>query len=427
MKNFFLIIALLASATSISQTQSPVEREIIRSIDADMPNTLKLLEESVNINSGTFNIQGVRMVGEHYAKELRELGFTVEWITMPDSVKRAGHLVATRKGKKGKKLLLIGHLDTVFEPDMPANPYRKLNDSTVTGQGVVDMKGGNVMIIAALKALHKQNLLDDVTITVYYTGDEENVGQPFSVSRADLIERGKTHDIALAFEGAGGLNKVAIARRGSGNWKLEVEGTQGHSSQIFNVPSYGAIYEASRILNEFRGRLSKEKYLSFNPGLILGGSEVTYVDSNQSGQASGKTNIISPKAVMIGDLRYISEPQREKAKANMRAIVSNSLAGSRARIAFQDRYPPMPPTAGNRSLVKKISDVSLALGYGKVIEGDPASRGAGDISFIAKYLDCMDGIGASGGGTHAPGEKMNLNLYPKLVKRAAVLVFWLTR
>jgi glutamate carboxypeptidase len=275
MKKLVSAITLFAIVfTAHTQTLSKTEQRILQDIEAGMPATLRLLKESVDINSGTYNLEGVKKVGGLYGKELATLGFTVEWIAMPDSLKRAGHLVAYRKGKKGKKLFLIGHLDTVFEPGMPANPFTLLNDSIATGQGVNDMKGGDVMVIAALKAMHRQNLLDDISITVYFTGDEENAGEPRDVSRGDFMARAKQHDMALGFESAAGLNTVVTARRGASEWKLEVEGTQAHSSGIFGSTGYGAIYEASRIINEFREKLGNEQYLTFNPGLFIGGSEV---------------------------------------------------------------------------------------------------------------------------------------------------------
>ena len=428
MKRFLVpIFCLVTGFICNSQALSKNEQHIVKNVEADMAITLQLLKESVNINSGTFNIEGVKRVGELYGRELKALGFTVEWVSLPDSLKRAGHLVAHRKGKRGKKLFLIGHLDTVFEPDMAPNPYTILNDGTATGQGINDMKGGDVLVIAALKALHKQGFLDDVTITVYFTGDEENAGHPRSISRGDFIERAKQHDIALAFETANGLNTVATARRGSSEWKLEVEARQAHSSGVFGSAGYGSIYEAARIINEFREKLGNEKYLTFNPGLFIGGSEVNYDHNAQKGDVSGKTNIISPKTVVIGDLRFLSEDQKEKARENMRKIVSNSLANSKATISFKDGIPAMPPTPGNEALVKVVNDVSKTLGYGEVKAGDPGARGAGDISYVAQYLDCLDGLGASGRGAHAPGETMNIAEYPRLIKRAALLLYRLTR
>lgn len=428
MKFFFNVLLILSlTYSAYPQGLSKTEQQILKNIDTDYPATLELLKQSVNINSGTFHLEGIKKVGNLYGEELKKMGFTVEWISVPDSLNRAGHLVAFRKGKRGKKLFLIGHLDTVFEPDMPANPFTMLNDTTATGQGVNDMKGGDVLVLAALKALQKEGLLDETTITVYFTGDEENAGHPRSVSRGDFIERAKQHDIALGFEGAVGLNIVATARRGASEWKLEVEGKQAHSSGVFGAAGYGSIYEASRILNEFREKLGKEQYLTFNPGLIIGGSEVNYDSTAQRGIVSGKTNIISPKTVVIGDLRFLSEGQKENARTLMRQIVSKNLPGTKATIQFKDGIPSMPPTAGNQALVKTVSDISRAMGYGEVKAGDPGSRGAGDISYIAEYLDCLDGLGASGKGAHAPGETINLKEYPVLIKRAALLIYRLTR
>lgn len=423
---YFLLFSAI-SITASTQTLSKTEQKILKSVDANTTYAFNLLKDAVNINSGTFNIAGVKQVGELFSKELAALGFTVEWVSMPDSLKRAGHLVAYRKGKKGKKLFLIGHLDTVFEPFMPANPYHQLDDSTATGQGVNDMKGGDVVIIAALKALNEQKLLDETTITVYMTGDEENAGDPKSVSRGDFIKRAKQHDIALAYETAMGMGIVATARRGASGWRLEVEGKQGHSSTVFGDNGYGAIYEASRIVNSFRERLSSEAYLTFNPGLFIGGSDVSYNEKAQKGEAVGKTNIISPKTVVIGDLRFLTEEQKEKAREVMREIVAQNLSGTKAAISFKDGIPSMPPTAGNEALAKTVNEVSMALGFGEVAAGNPGARGAGDISYIAKYMDCLDGLGASGRGAHAPGETINLNEFPKLIKRNALLIYRLTR
>ena len=427
MKTIFLSFVLFISFFATAQQLSPVEKKLVQTVEQQMEQTLQLLRQSVDINSGTYNIAGVRAVGDLYAKELKALGFTVEWILLPDSLKRAGHLVAYRKGTKGKKLFLIGHLDTVFEPDMPANPFNLLNDSTATGQGVNDMKGGDVAIIAALKAMHQYGLLDQTTITVYMTGDEENAGYPREVSRGDFISRAQQHDIALAFETASGMNTIATARRGASGWKLEVEGKQGHSSGVFGNAGYGSIYEAARIINSFRERLSKEQYLTFNPGLIVGGSEVSYNDEAQQGQVAGKTNIISPRTYANGDLRFLSEEQKENARTVMREIVGQSLPGTKASIRFSDGIPSMSPTEGNTKLAAQLSEVSEALGCGKVSPGNPGSRGAGDISYVAKYLDCLDGLGASGRGAHAPGETINLKEYPKLIQRTAVFLYRLTR
>ena len=416
-------ILLLISTAIFSQKLSPIEAKIIAQVNAQLPQTEALLKKVVNINSGTLNKEGVREVGAIFRKEFDDLGFKTEWISLPDSLNRAGHLVAERKGTKGKKLFLIGHLDTVFEKAMSFTPYTYLNDSTVTGQGVNDMKGGDVVLLAALKVLKDNDLLDNTNLTVYFTGDEESSGKPTSISRKDFIERAKQTEIALAFETAVGLNTVATARRGSSGWKLNVKGIMGHSSTVFSQQAgYGAIYEAARILNDFREKLSQEKYLTFNPGLIVGGSEI-----NDNKEAIGKDNIISPRVTVTGDLRFLTETQKENARMKMKEIVAQNLNKTKAEIIFQDGIPSMEPTVENEKVLATLNQVSLDLGFGEVKAGDPGSRGAGDISYIAKYVACLDGLGASGRGAHAPGETMNMKEFPKLIQRTAILIYRLTR
>jgi glutamate carboxypeptidase len=423
-KILFTVYALLFCGVIFGQGLNSTEKKITEYINRHIKEAEKLLADAVNINSGTLNKTGVRKVGDIFAKEFKDAGFSTEWVNLPDSLNRAGHLVAARKGRKGKKIFIIGHLDTVFEPDMPFSPYRKLNDSTATGQGVNDMKGGDVIVILALQALQSLNLLNEASITVYFTGDEEKAGIPNTVSRKDLIDRAKTCDVALAFEGATSLTSVATARRGTSGWKLHVTARTGHSSGVFSSGSgYGAIYEASRILNSFREELGKEKYLTFNPGLILGGSDMKYDDANSKGDASGKTNIISPEVMVTGDLRFLTETQKENAREKMKAIVAQNLNGTKAQISFQNGIPAMEPTEGNNKLLRLIDSVSRSMGLGATRAGDPGSRGAGDISYIAKYLDCIDGLGASGRGAHAPGETINLKEMPVLAQRAAILIY----
>ena len=418
------------SSNSISKGLSKEEQQVLAWIDAHMPQAIELLKESVNINSGTLNIEGVKKVGALFAKEFEQAGFTTEWVAMPDSIKRAGHLVASRKSNspKGKRLFLIGHLDTVFEPDMPANPFTMLNDSTATGQGVNDMKGGDVVVIMALKALEQAGLLKNTEITAYFTGDEEHAGYPREVTRGDFINRAKQADIALAFEGANGLNSVATGRRGASGWRLDVTGKTGHSSGVFTPNAgYGAIYEAARILNQFREELSTEKYLTFNPGIIIGGSDIEYNEATSKGGAIAKTNIISPAVTVTGDLRFLTEDQKDRARAKMKAIVSQNLTQTTAKISFVDGIPSMAPTEGNNKVLSVINSLSMDMGAGATVAGDPGSRGAGDISYVAAYVDCIDGLGASGRGAHAPGETIHLNQLPFLIKRAALTIYRLTR
>jgi glutamate carboxypeptidase len=442
-----IIIAMTSLAQQVktpkanaAQGLTKEEKQVMAWIDAHMPQAIEMLKESVNINSGTLNIEGVKKVGALFAKEFEKAGFSTEWVAMPDSIKRAGHLVASRRpgaaaassnsssSNKRKRLFLIGHLDTVFEPDMPANPFTMLNDSTATGQGVNDMKGGDVVVIMALQALEQVGLLKNTDITAYFTGDEEHAGYPREVTRGDFINRAKQADIALAFEGANGLNSVATGRRGASGWRLDVTGKTGHSSGVFTAGAgYGAIYEAARILNQFRETLSTEKYLTFNPGIIIGGSDIEYNSETSKGAAIAKTNIISPAVTVTGDLRFLTEDQKDRARVKMKEIVAQNLAQTSAKISFVDGIPSMAPTEGNNQVLSVINSISMDMGAGATVAGDPGSRGAGDISYVAAYVDCIDGLGASGRGAHAPGETIHQNQLPFLIKRAALTIYILIR
>ena len=391
-----------------------------------MPQTISLLEKLVNINSGSMNVAGVHASGELVRAELDKLGFATQWITMPDSVKNAGHLVATIKGKKGKKLLLLGHLDTVFEPDMPPNPYRVIDDSTATGQGILDDKGGVVVMLAALQAMAKAGTLKDNTITVYLTGDEELGGIPVNATRSDMIERAKQHDIALNFE-AGTLDKVTTGRRGADTYILKTYGKQAHSSGVFSERGgYGAVYEATRILDSFRTVIPQIPYLTSNPGTIAGGT--TLIDSSDHFTVYGKDNIIASSAAVLGDLRFLGEQQRRDARILLKAIVDSShLPGTNAEILFLDGIPSMEPTPANKQLAAMFGQVNADMNLGPLTELDPMLRGAGDISFIASYVSSLDGMGASGKGSHAPGETINIKELPLLIQRAGIYMYRLTK
>jgi len=428
MKKIYLTFVLMGVFFSLfAQKLSTTEQKLITEVEKNYMQTLALLEEVTNINSGSLNLEGVEGVAKVFEREFQKIGFETEWFKLPPEAKRAGHFIATRKGSKGKKIFLIGHLDTVFEKEMPFTPFTYLNDSTATGQGVNDMKGGDVMIFASLKALHDLGQLEDRTITVYFTGDEESSADE-ELSRRDFIDRAKTHDIALGYETSQSFGITTVARRGSSGWTLKTSGKQSHSSGVFRESvGYGAIYEAARILTEFQEELAREQYLTFNPGQIIGGSDISYNPETGKGESLGKTNIVAREALVMGDLRFLGEEQKVNARVKMQAIVDRHLNQTDAEIIFEDGLPSMIPTEGNYALAETLSELSIDMGLGEVKPGDPGSRGAGDISFVANYLDSLDGLGASGNGAHAPGETINMKEYPELIKRSTLFLYRLTR
>ncbi|MDN5204488.1 M20/M25/M40 family metallo-hydrolase [Fulvivirgaceae bacterium BMA10] len=424
---FLTICGLLASTYVYGQKLSSKEKKILGLVEKYNEEALSFLEEVVNINSGTMNHKGVKKTGMAFKEAFEEIGFEANWIDMPAEVERAGHLFTEIKGKKGKRLLLIGHLDTVFEEDSPFQKFKK-QDSIAWGPGANDMKGGNVVMLYALKALKEADALDNAQIIVALHGDEEDTGDPLEISRRDIIEAAKRSDIALGFETASGFDYATVARRGSSGWKVEVTGKRAHSSGVFSQRvGAGAIFEMARILNAFYEEVRGEEYLTFNPGVILGGTFVEFEEALSKGDAFGKSNVVSQTAVVTGGLRFISEAQKERARAKMREIVKNNLPNTSATISFTDSYPAMQPTEGNMEVLKVLNQVSLDLGQGEVKPYDPGRRGAADISFVAEYVDGLDGLGTMGRGAHTPNEYLDLRTFEALTKRTAILIYRLTR
>ena len=375
------------------------------------------------------NFEGVRNVGNIFSDQLKAIGFETRWVA-GESFNRAGHLIAIHKGKKGPRILLIGHLDTVFERDSPFQSFTMLNDSIMKGPGASDMKGGDVVMILALQALYDAELLNDLTIEIVMSGDEESSGSPLSLSRKDLIEAGKRADIALAYEDGDGLSTTAVvSRRGSSDWTLTVKGNAAHSSQIFSESvGAGAIYNVSRILNEFYVSLSKEENVTVNPGVIIGGNKLSYDSTTNTGTAFGKNNIVSQDAIVKGDLRTISTMQLEKVRKIMSDIVAKNYPGTNANIDFGDGgYPPMTLTEGNKKLLSYYNQVSLDLGFGPEVAVDPRNAGAADISFVNENVQmAIDGIGLPGADGHTINETANINYLSVEAKRSAVLIYRLT-
>ena len=419
------ILLAAAARPAIPGSLTRTERSIVAAVDRHAPASLGLLERAVDINSGTMNLEGVRTVGRLFEPEFASLGFKTRWV---DGAPwgRAGHLVATRLGRgTGPWVVLIGHLDTVFEKDSPFQRFERLSDSTARGPGVIDMKGGDVIMLLALRALADAGLLDRLRVTAVLTGDEEQTGEPLERARHDLITDADGADVAIGFEdGDGDPRHAVVARRGASGWTLRTGGQAAHSSLIFrDEVGSGAIYEAARILAAFHDSLSREPYLTVNPGVILGGTTLAYDAEASRGAAFGKSNVIADSATVAGDLRTLSPEQRDHAQAVMRRIAAASPPHARAAIEFDPGYPPLAPSEGNLELLERVDQASRDLGFGPVEAVDPARAGAADVSFVAGHVGAViDALGLKGEGGHTVGETAILTTLPVQAKRTAIVL-----
>ncbi len=417
---------LLSLSTALHAQLDTTEQQMVAHIDATNEDALQLMIRTININSGTMNFDGVREVGAVLRQEFDALGFETSWVDGAP-FNRAGHLVAELHNEtEGPKLLLIGHLDTVFEPDSPFQTFALLDDNTATGPGIADMKGGNVIILQALSALKAVGMLEHMDITVVLTGDEELSGSPRELGKKALIDAAMYADIAIGFENGDGDPRTAnISRRGSSGWTLNVTGKPSHSSQIFREDiGPGAIFETARILMFFYQDLQQEENLTFNPGRIIGGTTVSMDGEESAGTAFGKNNVVAESAMVTGDMRAVSLEQLERARARMREIVADNFTHTSATITFSDGYPPLASTPGNARLLDIYSEASQDLGLGVVTAVNPRLAGAADISFTAGHVDmAIDGLGMSGTAGHTVDETGFLDALPKQSKRAALLMY----
>ncbi|AFV00899.2 peptidase M20 [Simiduia agarivorans SA1 = DSM 21679] len=421
------LAALCGCSLAVQAGLTAVERTLQASVDAIEPQYLALLERVVNINSGTHNHAGVKAVADEFVPAFEALGFTTQWHD-GSAFNRAGHLLA-RRGKQGPKILLIGHLDTVFAPQDKFQRWQPLADGRVKGPGITDMKGGNVVMLMALHALQDAGVLDQLQIQVVLTGDEEARGEPIELAVAPLLAAGDWADVALGFEdGDSDPATAVIARRGSASWRLEVSGKPAHSSQVFREDvGFGAVYEMARVLNAFRTELSDQPLLTYNPGFVLAGTDVEETAASR-GRAFGKANVIAATALVEGDLRAISPASQTAAWARMQAIASASLPHTKSVFTYQERYPPMAPTPGNEALLALYSQASEDLGHGVVVAVDPRRAGAADISFVAgRVAMALDGLGLMGEGGHTPDEIANMATLRSQSQRAALLMYRLSQ
>lgn len=431
MKPTLLLFALAFSTITVSvNAQQSVETRIVDQVNQNIPAALITLEQAININSGTMNFEGVRKVGKLFQTQLDELAFDTEWIDGA-AFGRAGHLLATHIAPQpgGLKILMIGHLDTVFAKNDTFQLYEHIDETHVAGPGITDMKGGDVIIISALRALKTLDLLENISIKVVMTGDEERSGKPLSESKKALIDAAKWADIALGFEdGDSNIKTAVIARRGSINWSLDVIGKPAHSSQIFQPEiGFGATFETARILNEFREQLSNFGNLTFNPGMVIAGTTIEHDTQTATGTAFGKSNVIAKTAKVTGGIRASSLQELNSAKEIMQAIVLDNLAHTSATLTFDEGYPPLAPTDGNRELLAMYSAVSESLGYGRVEAVNPRNAGAADISFTAGLVDmALDGLGLMGSGGHTKDEVADMTSLAKNTQKAAVLIYRLS-
>lgn len=378
------------------------------------------LKTLVNINSHTLNPAGVRAVGESLRPRFEAVGFQATWHKNTDP-RYGDHLFLAREGT-GAHLLLLGHLDTVYPMTSHFQRYEE-NENKAIGPGVYDMKGGLLVILYALEALHADGLLEGKHITVALLGDEEQTSQPWEISRQALLKAAQSADYAIGFEFARAADVAVVERRGTTNWTLEVTAQGGHSSRITHPDSgAGAIYHAARLLQSMRETMTKHTGMTLNPGLIAGGSHIE--EHGTHANVTGVSNIIATHAIVHGDMRFTHAAQFDDVVKEMQDHLKDPHdPHMRATLTFSSPKPAMERTPGNDALLKKFSEISVALGREPVHAVDRMIAGASDMNMVSPYVPaCIDSLGVLGGGAHSEDEWIALDEFPFVVERVKRLI-----
>jgi glutamate carboxypeptidase len=402
-----------AYAQTSAESLTPTEQRIVLSVDTRAEQAVAFLQRVVDINSGTFNAAGVRQVATVFTAQLDSLGFASRWVALPDVLQRAGHLFAERPGGHGRRVLLIGHLDTVYERDDEFQHFERLSAETAHGPGVLDDKGGDTALLFALIALRDAGVLDSAAVAVALMGDEEDAGRPTSVSRAALTDLAQRADVALAFEAAAGdMGGASPTRLGFADWALQV-----HSPIPFSrdgdLRAHPAFAQALRIVQAVQVAFASEPGIQVYP---LG----VRVDT----AATGRQNAA---LIIQGGIRFMTGADLKRTQSLMSDVARRADHGTTASFVFgEEPYPGMAGRKGNFALLASLDSVSRTLGAGPVVAGDPRKRGGGDIAFISDLVDGLDGLGPTGSGAHSPAEVVDLPSLTLATKRAALLIYRLT-
>lgn len=419
----FSTLVLLASSSALAQVEpaiDPAEQELVNWLDGQETNMLDMLERLTNINSGSLNKAGVDEMAAIFSRELRELGFSIstlpgDMIEMPScpgsdyNIDVADHVLATRPGSSAR-LLLMGHLDTVFPPESPFQEFRRQGD-TMYGPGVADMKGGLVVMLYALKALHEFDALDGLDLSVLLNSDEEMGSLS---SRKYLEDQARQHDWGLVYESSG-TNNLTRTRKGLGQARFVVHGKAAHAGGA-HEQGRSAIKELAYKIVEIENMTDYETGVTVNVGIVNGGEA---------------RNTIAPCAEALIDLRYPQPQQGLDAVDRFEDIFGQVYSypvdsGEITTDSWVNLHrPPKIPTDESDYLMDKAISIGRLLGQEL---GVTDSGGGTDGSLTqAVGLPTQDSLGVAGTGAHSNREEARVSSLVERAKLSAVLIQRLAR
>jgi glutamate carboxypeptidase len=365
------------------------------SIESRFPEFVADLERLVNIDCGSYTPSGVDQVGRWVAAFMERLGARVESRRDPDG-KLGSTVVGTFDGRAGgPRILLIGHMDTVFdEGTVAARPFR-IDGNIATGPGVTDMKAG---LLAGLYAVQAIGPLPFERLTFIANPDEE-IASPTSTPhiRAAAAEA----DVALVLECGRANGNIVSARKGMADMQVTVHGRAAHAG-IEPEKGRHAILEAARIVRDVQALNERWPGVTFNVGTIRGGT---------------RPNVVPDLCVIEVEARSVTGAGLDTAIAAMREVAARTeVEGTSVSLEVETSWRPMEKTERSARLAELAKDVGRRLG---IEFDDQLTGGASDANTTSGMgVPTLDGLGPVGGNDHAPGEYLEID---SIVPRTAML------
>jgi len=353
-----------------------------------VPAYLTDLERLVNIDCGSYTPDGVNRVADLVAERLNTIGAQVARTgggAAPDG-RPLGDLVVGRLDGTGPRQLLIGHMDTVFEPGTAAERPFRIEGETARGPGVADMKGGLLAGLYALAALDLAGLRPAVT---FVANPDEEIGSPFSgpVIRALAAE----HDVALVLECARANGDLVSARKGIADLEVIISGRAAHAG-VEPEKGRSAILAAARMVEALHGLNGRWPSVTCNVGTIAGGT---------------RPNVVADGCQLQVDLRAATTAEFADAEQALRELVADPhVADTSAELRVTASHPPMEKSPATGRLVDLAQAIAGELGFAV---RDATTGGASDANTTASAgLPTLDGLGPIGGDDHGPAEWLDL-------------------
>jgi glutamate carboxypeptidase len=373
-------------------------------VAADLPAYLADLERLVNTDCGSYTRDGVDAVGRWTGSFLEGLGASVEY--RPDPEGRLGDtVVGTFSGRIGApRVLLIGHLDTVFDPGTAAERPFRIDDSTAYGPGVTDMKSGLLTGLYAIKVL--EEVLDGLPFErlIFVANPDEEIGSPSSSPHIRALAT--EVDAAFVLECARANGDIVSARKGTLDARIVVHGRAAHAG-VEPEKGRSAIHEAARLVRELHGLNGRWPGVTVNVGVIAGGT---------------RPNVVAERCSLEVDLRATDRASLEAAEAEIRAMCATpELPDTTLEFEEMGRHWPMEKLARSGRLVEHAQAVARELGFEV---RDTATGGASDANTTAGLgVPTLDGLGPIGGNDHSPAEYLEVeSIVPRTALFAGLLL-----